>query len=144
MTGFYRNWLDLWAWGVLVFGAVLAGFGLPATDGAARLMFDLLGNPIAEDPGQHLRFAVGLMGCVTIGWAVTLMAAFKAAHGLPADQAPAVWKMVLVSALAWYIPDGLLSVATGFPMNVASNTLLLVLLLVPLFKSGVLRGVALT
>jgi hypothetical protein len=139
MDSFNRKWLTLWYWGVGVFGLVLAGFGLAATDGPARAMFVLLGNPVADQPDSHLRFAVGLMGCVTMGWAVTLAAAFRAAWALPAAQAAPIWKLVLMSALVWVVPDSIISVTTGFPMNVASNALLTILLLVPLLRSGVLK-----
>ena len=140
MDAFNRKWLTLWGWGVLLFGVVLAGFGFAATDGAARMMFEMLGNPVPADPGAHLRFAVGLMGCGTMGWAVTLLAAFKAAWALPADQAAPVWKLILVSALVWVVPDSIMSITTGFALNAVSNAFLLVLLLIPILRSGVLGG----
>lgn len=140
MDNFNRKWLTLWAWGVLLFGVVLAGFGFAATDGASRMVFEMLGHPVSADPGPHLRFAVGLMGCVTMGWAVTLLAAFKAAWALPADQAAPIWRLVLVSAFVWLVPDSIISVATGFALNVVSNAILLVLLLIPILRSGVVGG----
>jgi hypothetical protein len=140
MSLFHQKWLTLWGWGVLLFGALLAGFGFAATDGGARMMFDMLGNPVPADPGAHLRFAVGLMGCVTMGWAVTLLAAFKAAWALPTDKAAPVWKLILISAFVWAVPDSIMSVTTGFALNAVSNALLLVLLLIPILRSGVLRG----
>ncbi len=135
-----RTWLTLWAWGVVIFGLALATFALPATDAPGRLMFDILGNSVPADPDAHLRFAVGLMGCVTMGWGVTFLAAFRAAWALPAGQARPIWRLIVTGALVWFIPDSLLSVATGFALNAVSNTVLLVLLLVPLLRSGVLKA----
>ncbi|MFM5915699.1 MAG: hypothetical protein ACKOPR_13340 [Chakrabartia godavariana] len=135
-----RTWLTLWAWGVVIFGLALAAFALPATEAPGRLMFDILGNSVPADPDAHLRFAVGLMGCVTMGWGVTFLAAFRAAWALPAGQARPIWRLIVTGALAWFIPDSLLSVATGFALNAVSNTVLLALLLVPLMRSGVLKA----
>ncbi|RJT21160.1 hypothetical protein D5I55_17285 [Chakrabartia godavariana] len=135
-----RTWLTLWAWGVVIFGLALATFALPATDAPGRLMFDILGNSVPADPDAHLRFAVGLMGCVTMGWGVTFLAAFRAAWALPAGQARPIWRLIVTGALVWFIPDSLLSVVTGFALNAVSNTVLLVLLLVPLLRSGVLKA----
>lgn len=140
MTQNDRTWLTLWAWGVVIFGVVLATFALPAIDGAGRMVFDLIGNPAPAAPDAHLRFSVGLMGCVTIGWGVTYFALFRAAWALPVDQARPVWRMTLLGSLAWFVPDSILSVVTGFPMNVLPNIVLLILLVIPLARSGMLKG----
>lgn len=36
MSAFWRSWLNVWAWVVIVFGLVLAGGGLDATDTVAN------------------------------------------------------------------------------------------------------------
>jgi hypothetical protein len=140
MTQSNRTWLTIWAWGVVIFGVVLATFAVPAVDGLGRMIFELLGNPAPAEPDAHLRFSVGLMGCVTIGWGVTILAAFRAAWALPPAQASGIWRLIVISAFSWFIPDSLLSIATGFGLNVVSNVVLLVLLLVPVLRSGVLKA----
>lgn len=140
MQNLDRTWLTLWAWGVIIFGAVLASFAVPGADAAGRMIFDVLGNPAPADPDAHLRFSVGLMGCVTMGWGVTYLALFRAAWPLPDAQARPVWRLALVGSLVWFVPDSILSVTTGFPMNVLPNVVLLVLLLVPLTRSGMLKA----
>ena len=144
MTQTNRTWLTLWAWGVVIFGVVLATFAVPAVDGLGRMFFELLGNHAPTEPDAHLRFSFGLIGCVTIGWGVTLLAAFRAAWALPPAQASGIWRLILISAFAWIINDSLLSITTGFGLNVVSNVVMLVLLLVPVLRSGVLNTAKIT
>lgn len=137
MTDFWRNWLRLWALGVALFGLVLAGAGLSATDGAARALLERMGGaPVAFDP--PLRFAVALMGAVTLGWALTMLAAMRAA-GTMGAAARRLWRGLLGAMLVWFAIDSALSIATGFTLNAVSNSLLLALFLWPLWRSGVLR-----
>jgi hypothetical protein len=140
MSSFWKNWLTVWAWGVVVFGAVLAAFAFAPTDGLARAVFTLFGNPVPDAPDNLHRFAVGLMGCVTVGWGLTFMAAHKAAFHLSGKAAASVWKSLLIAAVIWYVIDSWISVATGYAMNAVSNTLLIGLYLIALVKSGVLKG----
>jgi hypothetical protein len=139
MTSFWQNWLKLWAWAVIIFGVVLASGAFVATEALVRPIFDLLGNHFPTEPDAHHRFSLGLMGAVTIGWGLTLLGVFKAIFGLTRDSASPFWRAVLVATLGWYLIDGYISYATGFTLNIVSNTLLLALLLIPLFKSGALR-----
>ena len=137
MSGFWRGWLNVWAAGVVVFGLVLAGGGLDATDGAVDMLYGLMGPPGAFEWTPHLRFATALMGAVSIGWGLTFFAAFGAAHRL-GDQAGPVWRMLTVAAVVWFVIDSALSVATGFWLNAVSNTGLLIGYLVPIIATGVL------
>jgi hypothetical protein len=138
MSGFWRNWLNVWGVAVIVFGLVLAGGGLDLTDGAAEALFGILHpDPIAWTP--HLRFSVALMGAVTMGWGITFLALFMAAHQLGARAAP-VWRLATVGALVWFAIDSGLSVATGFWLNAVSNTGLMIGYLVPVLASGALAA----
>jgi hypothetical protein len=138
MSAFWRGWLNVWAWVVIVFGLVLAGGGLDATDGVADAVFAIVGGaPMEWTP--HLRFSVALLGAVTMGWGVTYLALFMAAHRLGADAAP-VWRLATFGALAWFVIDSSLSVATGFWLNAVSNTGLFIGYLVPVLASGAMGG----
>ena len=140
MHEFYQKWLTLWCWAVGLFGIVLAGGAFASTSGPLELVFAALGHPGEFDPDAVTRFAFALMGAVTFGWALTLYAAFIAANMLDGARAARVWKLILRAAFLWYILDSTLSIATGFAANAASNTLIMALLLVPVYKSGVLKG----
>ena len=140
MNSFYQKWMTLWCAGVALFGLILAGGAFAATDGLCRAVFTLFGNPIPAAPDDLHRFAIGLMGAVTFGWGATLWVGIKAFHLLPAAQAAPLWRQTVVAASLWYVIDSTISVATGYGMNAVSNTLFMVLLLVPVVRSGVMRA----
>ena len=138
MNGFWSNWMKVWCAGVGLFGLVLCGAAFPAADAPARLVFSLIGAPdLTFD--SNLRFSVGLMGAVTLGWFLTLLATLKAA-ALLGEQAAPVWRLLTVSVAVWYVIDGAISAATGFALNIAPNTVLLAGYLIPVLATGVLRG----
>ena len=139
MRGFWKNWMIVWCWGVLAFGGVLALAAVPAADGPARFAIALLGG----DPAKAalldqpvMQFAFGLQGALTIGWGLTMFGMIRAAD---TGGAP-VWQALTFALVVWYVIDSAISVATGFPLNAVSNTLLTAGYLVPVIGSGVLRA----
>jgi hypothetical protein len=138
MTDFWKTWLTLWCLCVIIFGLILAGAAFTATDGIAAALFNLIG-PEPFVPTQGLRFSVGLMGAVTIGWGGTFYAAFKAAHLVDPAKASEIWRIIVTVALVWFAIDSAISIATGFWMNAVSNTVFMTFLLIPILKTGVLR-----
>ena len=140
MSAFYQNWLKVWAWGVIAFGAILAMFAFGPLESPTRLLFEIFGNPIPEAADQHHRFSIGLMGAVTLGWGLTFLAAFKAAFQLEGQAANQVWRALTMGAIVWYVIDNSISIHTGIWMNAVSNTVLMILFIIPIWKSGVLEG----
>jgi hypothetical protein len=137
MTDFWRNWLTLWCWAAGLFGAVLALGGLPATSGPAFALLSLqYGAPVAAD--APVRYATALVGAVTMGWAATMFFAIRAADRLGTRGAD-IWRGLIWAMAFWYVVDSALSIATGFALNAVSNTLLVVLFLIPVLRTGVLR-----
>jgi hypothetical protein len=139
MNKFWQNWLGAWAFLVTIFGLVLAAGAFAATDGLTAALFALFGKPLPADIDSHHRFAIGLMGAVTMGWGLTFWAAFKALFALDTATAAPIWRFIVFASLAWYVIDSAISVATGFWMNAVSNTLLTVMLMIPILKSGALK-----
>jgi hypothetical protein len=137
MSSFWQKYLSLWSGLVIIFGIVLAGAGFAATDGIALAIFQLFGAP-AFTPDSIHRFSIGLMGAVTMGWGGTFYVAFQALHRLPGTDAAPLWRTLTIVALAWYVIDSVISVATGVAFNAVSNTLLIALYLVAMFASGVM------
>jgi hypothetical protein len=144
MTDFHRSWLNLWAWGVIAFGAILALFAFPATELPSRLFYDLIQNPVADQPDRHFRFAMGLMGCISMGWGLTMLTCFKAVAMLEGEQAHTIWRGFTFAALFWFVTDSAASIYTGFPLNAVSNAVLTGLYLIPVLSSGVLKDQAAT
>ena len=140
MSQFYQTWFKLVVWVIIAFGAILALHAFPATEGPSALFFDLLlKRPVPADPGNHFRFAMGLMGCITMGWGLTMLVILKAATMLEAAQAREIWRGFLFAILFWYVIDNIASIYTGFPFNAVSNTVLVALFVIPLWRSGALR-----
>jgi hypothetical protein len=140
VTDFQKSWLRIWAWVVVLFGAVLALFAFAATDGPTRLFMDLvIGRAFPEDVDDTVRFAMGLMGCVTMGWGLTFLVAFEAAHHLTGAAAAKFWRGIILAMAVWFAFDCAISIHTGFWRNCISNTVLAVLLLMPILQSCVLK-----
>jgi hypothetical protein len=138
MSGFWRGWFNIWCLSIGVFGAVICGGAFEATSGPIRLLLSLLhgGGQAAFDPA--LRFSLGVMGAISIGWAVTLFLVIRAAIGLEGRGRP-LWNAVSAGMASWFVIDSTLSVATGFGLNVASNLLLAGAYVVALLGSGALK-----
>lgn len=136
MTGFWKHWLTIWCWAVGLFGLVLALGAFEATAAPIAWFYGLVGGGAPPEFTPALRFATGLMGALTIGWALTLAAAIRAAQA----GATGLWRGIGGAVLAWYVIDSALSVATGFALNAVSNTVLLIGLMLPLWRGGVLAA----
>lgn len=138
MSNFWNTWMTIWCWGVILFGAVLAGGAFPASDGIVRTLYSILGGAPATPAGfdaPGLRFSVGLMGAVTIGWGATILNLLPAIHqaGAPA------WRGLTLALSIWFVIDGVISVATGYALNNLPNTALAILYFIPVLTTGVLK-----
>ena len=140
MSKVWQNWFSAWAIFVALFGLVLAGGAFAATDSLTAALFALFSNPLPADIDAHHRFAIGLMGAVTMGWGLTYFGAFKALYVLDSATAAPIWRYFLGISLVWYVVDSGISIATGFWINAVSNTIVIVLFLIPLVKSGAMRS----
>ena len=138
MMAFWRNWLTVWCGAVAVFGVVLTLGASPLTDAPVRALFGAMGPRRDMAMTDTLRFATALMGAVTLGWSLTTLAAIRAAIALGPDGR-SLWVGIVASILVWFAVDSSLSVATGFSLNAASNSLFLVAFLLPVLRNGVLR-----
>ncbi len=112
-----------WCWAVIVFGLVLVGGAFAATDALATAILAQFGRApfVWTEP---LRFAVGLMAAVTIGWGASLLAVTRATAPLPRETQAALWRGIGRAVAAWFVIDSAISVATGFWPNAVSNAVL--------------------
>ncbi len=141
MSGFWRAWFVSWCLSIGIFGAVLAGGAFEATSGPVSLLFSLLQGPGEVVWSAPMRFSLAVMGAVSIGWAVMLTLVVRAAINAGAAGGP-LWNAVSAGMASWFIIDSILSVATGFGMNVVPNTVLAGTYLVGLMGSGALKRTA--
>jgi len=138
MSGFWWKWMTGWCWAVAFFGIVLAGGGLEVTSGPVRIFFDLLNGPGELDLDAYMRFSLGVLGPITVGWSLTVMAAMKAANQLEEQAAKPIWVLVVASVACWFVLDSFLSVHTGFWRNTIPNLIYMAAFLLPVIRSGVL------
>ena len=139
MARIWQNWLMVWCGAVGLFGLVLVGSGWPTASGPVTAVLEVMNGPQTLQFEPHLRFSLGLLGAVTLGWSLTLAVAFRLVPLLDPDHRPRAWQGITAAIVAWYIVDSTLSVATGFWPNAASNTVFVLGFLVPVVLSGVLR-----
>lgn len=139
MIGFWRTWLWAWCGAVGLFGVVLIGGAFEATAAPTRMLFGLLNPAEPFVLSAQARFSLAVLGAVTLGWAVAFYAAISAAHQLGGAGAR-VWRLITLSVVTWFVIDSALSVATGYGLNVAPNVVFLLGFLLPVLRSGVLKG----
>lgn len=140
MSRFWWNWLMIWCGAVGLFGAFLLLGAFEATAGPVARVYAILGPGVETRFDPAMRFNIGLLGAVTLGWAATLVALIWAAERLGPRGGPA-WSMLTVGVIGWYVIDSSISVETGFMLNAVSNTGFLIAYLIPILRTGVLaRG----
>ena len=130
MSNFWRTWLDIWCYLVIIFGAVLCGADIDGYESVADTLFRFLNLNTAPVFNDVERFAIGLMGAVTMGWGLTLLYYIRMAHNNNEGN-----RVMLV----WYVVDGYISYRTGFTLNIASNTVIALGLLFPLWINRKLK-----
>jgi hypothetical protein len=140
MSSFWRNWMTGFCLATGLFGIILAGGGFEITSGPTRLIFDLLNGPGELRLDSHMRFSLAVLGAVTIGWSLTLLAAVQAANQLGKRLGKPIWILVTASVVSWYVIDSSLSIATGFGLNAIPNTVFMAAFLLPVIRSGVLSN----
>lgn len=140
MSSLWQKWMTGWCGAVGLFGIILVGGGLEVTSAPVRILFDFLNGPGKLDLNPHMHFSLAVLGAVTIGWSLTLMAAIQAANQLEKRVSKPIWALITTSLVSWYVIDSILSIATGFWLNAVSNTIFIATFLIPITRSGVLRS----
>lgn len=138
MTGFWRSWMQAWCWMTVGFGVVFALVAFPATEGPARMFYDLIYWPLDGQAvfSEDTRLSAALLGAVMIGWAIAIFGLVEAADAVGASA----WRWLTASITTWFVIDSTISVASGVALNALSNSVFLVTFLIPILGSGVLAG----
>ncbi len=138
MTKPWTTAMILWSWSVILFGAVLVAGIFPPLQGINHFLFDLMSQKTGSlgTFTPELQFSVGLMGAVTLGWGLTVLAVAQAVT----EPNPALWRGITRALIVWFVIDGAISVMTGFGLNAVSNTLLLGGYLFIMIRSGAQKG----
>lgn len=138
MHPFWRIYFNAFTLSLIGFGALLCAGAFEPTSGPVQQLLAILGPAGPDAFHPVLRFSLGLMGAITIGWAITLhgVIRFALAHG---REARPLWLAMIFGLTGWYVIDGICSVATGFALNLIPNTILAVMFGVGIVGSGVLK-----
>ena len=138
MSAFWRAYFGVFCISLVLFGAVLSAAAFAPTSGPVSLLMTLLSGGTAANFEPALRFSLGLMGAITIGWAVMNYGVMRLAFTL-GTQARPLWDAITAGLISWYVIDGICSIATGFALNLIPNTALAAMYLVGLTQSGALK-----
>lgn len=134
MTVRSRFW---WRW-LVVATAVVAIFGALLVLAPAlmqRVLGALYFPPPAGPPSMDARgsgyvmFTAAVLGAVMIGWAVMLFLVLLGPFRRGEREG---WTMLAVSLAAWFVPDTVFSLVSGFWQNAVLNAVLGILFAVPL------------
>jgi hypothetical protein len=134
VTEFWRKWL-ITAAGITALAGL--GFATLAAIGATETldaMFDLVYLPgeLEAPAGEVASFAMGVTGAVMVGWAATMLILVRS----PSTSAlPSTWRALTVGLLAWFVVDGIVSIAAGATGNLVLNVVFLALLAPPLIAT---------
>ena len=145
MTEFWRKWLIVAA---AITGLAGLGFAVLTTTGAIRIhntIFDLVFLPGEMDApaGDAGSFAMGVTGAVLVGWAamMTILLTSRSTRSLPDT-----WRALAVGLVAWFVVDGVVSIAAGAFGNLVLNLGFVALFAPPLLatRPGAGSGTAVT
>ncbi len=128
---FWFRWLVIVTGGVMVFGLLML-----LAPGWMRQFFSLL---LYSDAAQidgfggqavpYITLAHGVLGSVMFGWGAALLFVLLGPFRSGKREG---WQMLAVSIAAWFIPDTLFSLITGFWPNALLNAVIAVLFAIPL------------
>lgn len=119
---------------VIATGIMLALGAHPGTGESVRLFADLILWPLdgSQTMPAEARLLSAISGGVLAGWGVMLWGL----AGRLFETAPdLVRRLVVQSAIVWFVVDGAGSVAAGAPLNLIGNAIYLAVLLLP-FRPG--------
>lgn len=131
MHQFWRGWLDLWCFLVILSGCLLAGLTDDRVKGPVVWLVQNIEPSFDLSFTEIERFAIGILGVMTIALGFALFYLIRAAHkyGRP------LWRQIALTAFLWYGLGSYICYTTGFELSIVSNTVLMVTLLMPIYAS---------
>jgi len=139
MTEFWRKWLIMTAGVTALAGLGFATLAAVGATGTLDAIFDLIYLPgdLEHPAGEVASFAIGVAGAVMVGWAATMLILLRSSS---ASAMPSTWRALTVGLLAWFVVDGIVSVASGAIGNLVLNVAFLALFTPPLIATRPGRG----
>ncbi len=131
---FWIHWLTAVSGGVVVFGLLLVlapaltrqGFSLLVYASADRI------DTFSVESVRYVSLTHAVIGGVMVGWGTALVYVTRT---LVANGMRAGWNVVALSVAAWFVPDTMYSLVSGFWQNAVLNAAFLGLFAVPLWAT---------
>ena len=125
------TWLTVVTLGVIVFGLFLLTAPMLARQWFSVLVYSSSDRitDFGPEAVAYIELAHAVMGAVMVGWGVALLLVLRGPMRQNLMQGLAIFG---ISLLAWFIPDTLFSVVSGFWENGAQNLVFAVLFAIPL------------
>lgn len=131
----WYRWLHVALIAVMLFGISTVLFpGLIKQLFSALIYSDAgaIGTSFSESANRYIVLVHAVLGSVMFGWGAAMLLALRGPFSRGEKEG---WLLITVSLAAWYIPDTVFSLYTGFWQNAVLNTSLVILLAVPLAAS---------
>ena len=137
-SSFWINWLLVVAAGVVAFGLALVLAPSVSRQGFSLLVYasSTYIDTFGHEKVRYISLAHAVIGGVMVGWGVAI---FYVTKSLLARGERIAWNLVALSVGAWFIPDTLYSLISGYWQNAVLNTVFLALFALPLWAT---RGLA--
>ncbi|MGD0858235.1 MAG: hypothetical protein ABR912_02840 [Terracidiphilus sp.] len=128
---FWWSWLLVVTSGVLLFGIAMfaapeltrQSFGLLLFSSSASI--DNFGGPAVA----YIALVHGVLGAVMCGWSAALLFVLLGPFRRGSKES---WRTLFISLLAWFVPDTVFSLWSGFWQNAVLNAVLAALFAMPL------------
>jgi len=136
---FWWRWLVVVTFGVLLFGITMFVAPAPTRQFFGLLLFSSSRRLAAfgEPAVAYITLVHGVLGAVMFGWGTALLFVLLGPFRRGSKDA---WTTLVISLLAWFVPDTVFSVWLRFWQNAALNALIGLLFAVPLAATN--RAVA--
>ncbi len=126
------------------FALAIAGAAWPPTSGLFNFLYDMVDWPMdgaVTVVAEQTRLLSAISGGVFASWSVLLILIVAPAVGRGDEE---IRRAALIAILVWFFIDSAGSLAAGFPVNAAFNTVYLGSLLAPLLmvKKNAARAAA--
>jgi hypothetical protein len=132
---FWQRWLLVLSIVIMAFGVFMAIFNQSAIFELFNQQIDPVFWGQESHPGAYAQFqgwVHGVLGATMSGWGLMLF--FVIQHPFQ-QQEKWAWKAIAASLGFWYLLDTALSLYFGVNFNAVFNTLLLILVMLPLFAT---------
>lgn len=133
-SSFWINWLLVVSAAVALFGLALVVAPAAAQQGFSLLVYSSTQHmdTFGQEALRYIRLAHAVIGGVLIGWGLAM---FYVTKTFLARGESAAWNILALSLGAWFVPDSIYSVVSGYWQNALLNTGFLALFALPLWAT---------